>query len=70
MSRKLRSCLSAESEVIAVPTEKVAQTVWSVIQTGSATALPSVDSQITQSPFSRCILRKTGRLISNKLHQR
>src|ERR1043166_2337226 len=61
-SRKLRSSLSAESETTGRPAEKAAQAAWSVIQTGRATALPCGDSHITQSPWSRCILRKTGRL--------
>jgi hypothetical protein len=50
--------------------KKPAQAAWSVIQTGSATASPCGDSQIIQSPFSRCIFRKTGSFVPNRLHHR
>ena len=46
------------------------QTPASVIHEGIATALPSGDSQISESPPSRRILRKTRRVNPNKSDHR
>jgi len=69
-SINIRSSRNAESATKGDPSENSAQIVWSVIQIGKARALPCGVSQTNQSPSSRCIRRRIGRLCSNRLHHR
>src|SRR5262249_32023905 len=66
-SSKVRRARKAESETTGGPIEKPEQTACSVIQAGTAIGCPRGDSQTRKSPSSRCIRRKTGRVISNKV---
>ena len=68
--RRFRSSRRAESETTGGPTENPAQTALSVIQAGMAMAFPFGDSQTTQSPSWRRILRTTGRLFPNRSSHR